>query len=328
MMKITIEAYTPSDREAWNRHVTLSKNSHFQFQRDYMEYHADRFTDASLLFKGDDGELLGVLPANRNGETVISHAGLSFGGLVVRAGIKPPTVLAAFEALAARLRSEAATKLLYKALPRFYHTQPAEEDLYALFRLGAKIYRRDVTSVVPLSAGNRFDYNRERSIKRGREAGVEVRPSEDLPAYFEILTAVLEARHGVRPVHTLGEMRQLVRAFPEHIRLYGAFHQERMVAGSIIYENKHVAHAQYIANSEAGRKICALDVLFSDLIHRYTGKMTYFDFGTSNEKDGMFLNEGLVNHKSGFGAGAMVHDYYAVDLTQVPLPRTAETGSL
>lgn len=317
-MKIFIDAYQPSDREVWNRHVALSKNGHFQFHRDYMEYHADRFTDASLMFRQEDGDLLGALPANRKGDTVCSHAGLSFGGLLVKPGVKPPTVLAAFKALAERLRNEGATKLLYKALPRFYHTQPAEEDLYALFRLGAQIYRRDVTSVVPLASGNKFDYNRERSIKRGKDSGVEVHLSDDLPSYFEVLTEVLESRHGVKPVHTLEEMQRLARSFPENIRLFGAFHQGRMVAGSIIYENKHVAHAQYIANSEEGRKICALDVLFSEIIQRYRGTMTYFDFGTSNEQDGKFLNEGLVNHKSGFGAGAMVHDYYSVDLQALP----------
>lgn len=321
MASYRVEQYSSFRREQWDAHITAGKNSHFQFYRNYMEYHRDRFTDASLLFYADpEEELLGVLPANLSRGTLYSHQGLSFGGLVVRPGIKPPTVLRLFEALVGHARQLGADKMVYKVLPRFYHSQPAEEDLYALFRLGAKLYRRDITSLVPLDGGVRFDYNRERSIKKGREQGVEVRLSDDFPSYFEILTQVLQDRHGVKPVHSLEEMQGLAKAFPQNIRLYGAFHAGQMVAGSVVYEQRHVAHAQYIANSEVGRRVCALDVLFAELIRLYTGKMRYFDFGTSNEREGLVLNEGLVNHKTGFGAGSAVHDYYAVDLKdRVPL---------
>ena len=318
MDSLKIEPYSSAKKDLWDAHVTAGKNSHFQFYRDYMEYHRERFTDASLLFyHGPEEELVGILPANLYRGTLYSHQGLSFGGLVVRQGIKPPTVLRLFEGLVDHALKLGASRLVYKALPRFYHAQPAEEDLYALFRLGAKLYRRDITSLVPLGGGVRFDYNRERSIKKGRDQGVEVRQSDDLPAYFEILTKVLEDRHGVRPVHSLEEMQRLAKAFPQNIRLYGAFRSGRMVAGSVVYEQRHIAHAQYIANSEEGRKLCALDVLFAELIGLYSGKMRYFDFGTSNENDGLVLNEGLVNHKTGFGAGGAVHDYYEVDLERL-----------
>ena len=44
------------------------------------------------------------------------------------------------------LRASGISKLIYKAIPHIYHTVPAEEDLYALFLLNAKLFRRDVSS--------------------------------------------------------------------------------------------------------------------------------------------------------------------------------------
>ena len=41
--------YSKEYKEQWDAFVKKAKNSHFFFQRDYMEYHSDRFVDFSLL---------------------------------------------------------------------------------------------------------------------------------------------------------------------------------------------------------------------------------------------------------------------------------------
>ena len=79
---IHIVRYTADKKAEWDSFVRESKNGTFLFMRDYMEYHADRFDDYSLMYyKGD--KLLSLLPANRKGETLWSHQGLTYGGLVL-----------------------------------------------------------------------------------------------------------------------------------------------------------------------------------------------------------------------------------------------------
>ncbi|MGG6545868.1 UNVERIFIED_CONTAM: GNAT family N-acetyltransferase, partial [Prevotella sp. 15_C9] len=39
--------YSAGDKERWDRFVRRSKNGTFLMQRDYMDYHADRFQDCS-----------------------------------------------------------------------------------------------------------------------------------------------------------------------------------------------------------------------------------------------------------------------------------------
>src|ERR1041385_3266326 len=75
------QPYRPSDEAAWNALVAASPNGTFLIDRRFMGYHADRFDDASLLI-ARGGKLLALLPANREGERVASHAGLSYGGLI------------------------------------------------------------------------------------------------------------------------------------------------------------------------------------------------------------------------------------------------------
>ena len=79
---IEIHRYTAAYHRDWNDFVSESSNGTFLFLREYMEYHVDRFTDYSLLVY-DGNKLLALLPANRSGDVLYSHAGLTYGGLVV-----------------------------------------------------------------------------------------------------------------------------------------------------------------------------------------------------------------------------------------------------
>ena len=73
-------------------------------------------------------------------------------------------------------------------------------------------------------------------------------------------------------------------------------------------------HAQYIATSDDGRSVGALDGLFSYLITEVFAEKAYFDFGVSTEQGGRYLNEGLAFQKEGFGARAVVYDTYEIKL--------------
>lgn len=300
----------------WDTFISESKNGVFLFYRDYMEYHSDRFSDYSLLFFDDKTDkLLAVMPANITGDIVYSHAGLTFGGIVSGYDMKTHVMMEIFSALIDFLRREGVSKLIYKAIPKIYHLYPAEEDLYALFRYGAQLIRRDITSSIYLPSKVSFDKNRIRSVKKGLKNGIVVKRSYDFRAFMSIVEEVLRGRHNTKPVHTAEEMELLASRFPDNIKLFAAYKGSKMLAGTIIYEsNKNVAHAQYIANSKEGMKLGALDVVFDYLIDEYYPKTEkiYFDFGISTENEGNYLNVGLIRYKEGFGARGIVHDFYEV----------------
>ena len=80
---IEIVRYTPDKAAEWDAFVRQSKNATFLFYRGYMDYHADRFADYSLMFY-DKGRLCALLPANDGGDgTLWSHRGLTYGGLLM-----------------------------------------------------------------------------------------------------------------------------------------------------------------------------------------------------------------------------------------------------
>jgi hypothetical protein len=298
----------------WDPFDAAAKNSTFLFLRDYMDYHAARFTDHSLLFYENEN-LVAVLPATlqTTDNTLVSHGGLTFGGVVSGAEMTVALMLDLFDELGRHLRRHGVTRLVYKALPHIYSAVPAEEDRYALFRVGAKLFRRDVTATVALDRKMPFQERRLRGVKKALAAGLAVRRTADLALFWPILEENLRRRHGVRPVHTLSEIQLLQQRFPENIKLFAVYQQESLLAGVVVYEHPRVAHAQYISSNEVGRRLGALDLLFDHLISEYYQHHAYFDFGISTQDEGRVLNVGLSEQKEGFGARAVVHDFYEID---------------
>jgi hypothetical protein len=309
------ERFTNAARGLWDDFVRESRTGTFLFLRDYMEYHQDRFEDHSLIFRGERDRPVALLPACRRGETLESHGGLTYGGVVSGASMTAAAMLDVFDALLDHLRGESFTLLRYRAVPHIYHRVPAEEDLYALTQNGARVVRRATLSVVdarhPLEAQDR----RKRGVRKARTGGVVCQESGDLAAYWSLLTAVLLETYGARPVHSLEEITRLRQKFPRNIRLFGAFQGPELVAGVLVYESPSVARAQYIAASEAGKRLAALDLLFDFLLREVYPDKAYFDFGTSESADGRGLNRGVLEYKESLGARTVVQDTY-----ELPVP--------
>lgn len=299
--------------DAWDAFVRRARNGHFFFERRFMTYHADRFAEASLVVM-HKGEIVGLLPANRQGETVYSHQGLTFGGLLVDdAGALQ--VLEMLDACADHLQASGVRRLVYKPAPWIYHRRPAQEDLYWLYRRDATLVRRDVTSAVRLAEPGAISTLRRRGAAKAQRAGVRYQRSQDFAAYWSLLGAVLAERHDVKPVHSVAEIVRLAEAFPDQISLQAALDAAgRMLAGVVVFQTASVAHAQYIAVDARGREVGALDGLVAHLLMTVGPQVTYFNFGISNGDGDRGLNEGLIRQKEGFGASTVVHDHYEVEL--------------
>ena len=310
---IEILHYKSSDKTKWNDFISNSKNGIFLFNRDYMDYHSDRFVDHSLMFYEND-KLIAVLPASEEQDVLYSHAGLTFGGIISNVKIKISTVLELFDGLLTYLSKKDFNKIIYKVMPHIYHSIPSEEDLYALFVNKAKLVRRDFSAAIRMKERLRFSKGRKHSIKKAKKMEVTVRISEDFKTFMWIEEFVLKKYHDTKPVHSSAEIKLLAKRFPENIKLFGAYKKETMLAGTIIYESENVAHAQYIASTDEGKEIGASDMIFEYLLNDYYTNKRYFDFGISTEEQGWYLNEGLALNKETFGARGIVYDWYEMNV--------------
>lgn len=311
---LQIRRYNPECQSAWNVFIDKSRNGTFLFNRNYMDYHADRFTDYSLMCYDDKDRLLAVLPATIRDGVVTSHGGLTYGGVISGPDMKTATMLEIFAALLDYLRDDGVRRLVYKAIPHIFHTMPAEEDLYALFINRANLYRRDASSAIYLPERMKFAKGKREGVRKALRSNLVVRQSSDFKTFFDIGEKVMSTRHNLAPVHTAGEMEMLAGRFPENIRLHASFSGEDMLAGVITFVFASSVHVQYMYNSDTGLEIGALDIVLDHLVNELYAGYRYLSFGVSTENDGIYLNEGLIHQKEMFGARSVVHDFYELNL--------------
>ncbi len=307
--------FETNDAPAWDELCGRACTGTFLHSRAYMAHHGERFTDRSVVFESTAGRLLGALPAAldpADASMVVSHPGLTYGGVLHAGELQGPAVLEALQGAARLWTDDGRRALVYKAVPHIYHRAPAQDDLYALFRLGATRTRCDLSASVNLQHRLPMSSRRSRSLRRARQAGLRLaQGAEHLLALWGVLGDNLARKHGAVPTHSAQEMAALLQRFPQAITLHTAWANDTIVAGVVLFHTPGVAHAQYIAASPHGHEMSALDLLFEQCIEQALARgARWFDFGISNVEQGRVLNEGLYRFKTEFGAGGVVHEFY------------------
>ena len=305
-----IVRYSSDKADEWNRFVAASKNGTFLFDRRYMDYHADRFKDFSLMISRR-GHLYALLPANVSNRTLVSHGGLTYGGLVMGEQCTATDILSVFGAVNEFLRQQGFERVVYKAIPWIYHQLPAEEDLYALTGVcDARLTIRDISSVIVRGSRLRFTESRRSGLRKALGRGLTVTESEDIDAFWQILNSNLTAKYQVKPVHSAEELRLLHSRFPEQIKLWMVIDGTIPLGGTLLYLTPQVLHTQYISATPEGKAAGAIDLLFDVLINEAYKDYPYIDFGKSTVSDSARLNEQLIFQKEGFGCRAVCYDTY------------------
>lgn len=306
--------YNSNYKQDWNAFVVSSKNGTFMLQRDYMDYHSDRFIDHSLMLYDDKEKLVAVLPANIKDDILYSHQGLTYGGLIYNKKIRLETVIKIFEHIIQHCKINEIKQIVYKKIPYFYHTYPADEDRYAMFLNNFAINRVDTSSTIYLPERIRYSDSVKSGLRKAQRSNIIINyDTDNYTDCFNLINSVLTLNHNTSAVHTAMEMQSLKQQFPDNIKLVSATYNNKVIACIVLYITDTTHHTQYLASNEEGRNMGALDMLIDYSIEKAKeSQKEYFDFGISNENNGKYLNQGLQYQKERFGGRCICHEFFTL----------------
>ena len=278
-----------------------------------MEYHNDRFVDHSLMFF-EGNRLLAVLPASIKKNQLYSHAGLTFGGLLYTAKLGVCDVMDIFDCLISYLQKNHFKGLTYKLIPSIFHKLPTEEDLFALYKVGARVVKRELSTAVSFENQIKFSKGKREGVKKAIKHNLSFRESTDFEKLFEIGRQIMKDRHDLAPVHNGHEMEYLKSIFPENIKMFEVSNDNEMLACTLIYDYGQTIHTQYMYNTDQGLSCGALDFLMDQVMQKYQDNKKFLSFGISTEDGGKKLNTGLQRQKEMFGGRSILHDTYELSV--------------
>lgn len=319
MKHYEVTRYQPQQQPVWDAFVRVSKNATFLFERGFMDYHADRFEDFSLMVTCEN-RLVALFPANLVQDTLHSHQGLSYGGLLLPEALRFEHVAQIFKALLVFLEKKGITTVQIKSIPDFYQVSPAREFEWLLFKMQALRSRTDVSAVRSQHATSAYTLGKRQSLKKAQQFHFECREEPVFDTFWnQVLLPNLTQKFDARPVHNLEEITLLAGRFPKNIRQFNLYENGALVGGTTIFETHTTAHCQYISGLMESNRRGALDFLFHHLLTSVFQDKPYFDFGTSNEDAGTHINQGLLYWKESFGAQIWPQHFYEIKTANAAL---------
>lgn len=314
-MNFRFETYHSDFYSLWNNFIQHCDNATFLFHRDFMEYHSDRFTDASLLiFEGND--LVAVCPANFVENQWYSHQGLTYGGLVINNTYLSDRFGRMITELLTYLKSKGYNKAFIKSIPQFYGDDKLLKLKHQLIKHQADVYRSDMVLAVDYSQPLNIHKTKLKHYNRNSIVGFEIRETADFSGFWnQILIPRLQEKHQVKPVHTLDEIVYLYSKFPKQIKQFNLYKEEELLAGITIFDTGKVVKSQYGATSLKGEKHRAIEYLFIHLIHQFKNEgKRYFSMGTVTEQNDLGYNPGLLKQKEELGCSLFLQDFLSFNL--------------
>ena len=297
----------------WDVFVKKAKNATFLFQRDFMDYHYDRFIDFSVMVYRDK-ELYALLPANVVGDKVISHQGLTYGSFILQDKAKFFYAFEAFKAMLAFYETEGINLLEIKVIPTFYNKIPADELDYFLYKANAQLLKKDVLMIIDYSEQISFQKNRREGINKALRSDLELKEDTNFKDFWNtVLIPNLNIKHGIKPVHSLEEIELLASRFPNNIKQINIYKEGKVVAGTTVFLTETTVHPQYVSGNADKNAYGSLDLAYDYIINKMCDDKRYFDFNISSEANGKKINEGLIFWKESCGARSHTVNTYLVE---------------
>ena len=313
---ITVKRFN-NNSSAWDNFVSSANNGTLFHTRRFLNYHHEgRFNDHSLEFY-KKGKLVGVFPAalieSGDQRQLVSHPGASVGSFVVPEDLAFADALEMVEQLVDYSKRENLDGIKLTQPPTIYSKRLSHYIDFALQKNGFLYSKREISSILFLEKSidenlSKFKSTHRTAARKAEKSGVVVKETDDFASFYEILKKNLSIRHDVKPTHSLNELLHLKELFPDKINLFGAYIEEKMVAGVINFiATENVVLAFYISHNEDFQEVRPINLLFYKIFEwAIQKKYNVFDFGifTVNEEPNM----GLARFKENFGASGQFRD--------------------
>jgi hypothetical protein len=310
---IRIQPYSRQLKKDWDSVLSKASYTTFLYTREFIEYHGDRFTDASLIIY-DNYEAIAVFPAECQTEVVYSHRGLTYGGWVFVKNLEMNTVEAVYKYSLHHYSKLGFQKLIVRMIPDFFADFSLDSFKSILEKIGAKISFTGIHHFTTLPFKIK-DRGKRWGLQKALHSGLRVVEDEEMTGFWEnILIPNLSVKHQAKPTHSIEDIMLLKNKFPKEVLFFSVYHGDTLLGGAVVFDKKSSAHLQYVAASKEGKQKRALDYLMSYMIQNRFSDKKVFSMGVSHNPNTKELNQTLISWKESFGGKPCLVNTYEFDL--------------
>ena len=324
---LSVKKYQKSLSKDWDLFIQKSNNGTIFHTRSFLNYHIDRsFNDHSLCFYQNE-VLICVLPAAIQKNSLLSHPGASYGGLILDTNLKFAIISDIIKLLEEHCILNKIISIFLIFSPSIYWEKYDASLEYILeynnFH-SKEIYISHATKLnIKLPIIDDVDKRKKRYIKnflKNNHFQIIEHPSF-IDSYGQDFYNILlsnKHKYSTKPTHSIDELMKLKEVFHSKIKFFISLQNNHVVGGSVIFiTNKRVSLVFYNAVDNTVRKsqLAAYQLYYCSLISQKIG-MKFIDFGVSHEpenKNPLSPKISLINFKEQFNASGVLRRAYKKD---------------
>ena len=319
--KIKVNNQKLKNSTYWDRFVDNSINGTIFHKKSFLEYHKNKFEYRLLTFSMNDKIIAGIVFVLQN-NIFKSPIGASYGGIVF--SITPLHIMnEVFIAFVDWAKKNKLKSINITCAPTVY-TQSLNQDTNFLFLYhNFKLVDIKFSSVINLKIFGSdilesYSTMGRRAIKKSFKSELIASNNSNLESYYKILQKN-KMKFGVKPAHTLNELRYLQKSFPEKINIFEIFFKDEMIAGiTTIHCNPKTLLAFYIASNPNFHEYRPVNRCLHEVV-KYSIKNNYefLDLGVSmNTQDDNIMEPAwsLISFKEFTGARGYLRNSYKLTL--------------
>ena len=315
-LQIKVLKFSDSLNKEWDEFVLSSYNGTIFHLRKFLSYHIERkFDDNSLVFIKKK-KIIAVLPAalikSSKGNMLKSHPGASYGGFVYKK-LSFNNCDLILKSLNKYCLSNNIKSIFLVPTPQLYYNNYNENLLYAMLWNNYKIVESYISSIVDLqSCSDTIDClsDRKKRYINKIDNNIHVKWTKDIDSFYPILVSNKKI-HGVKPTHTLEELKTLIKIMPDSFSLLMTYYNNIPIGGTFNFiTNKKVLLVFYnMIDYQYQKYHPATYQLYKVLEWSKIKKFHFVDFGVSQRAtklDTLSPHYSLINFKEQFGSNGML----------------------
>jgi hypothetical protein len=308
--------YDPGHESQWDNFIhNDSVNGTFLQSRNFLNYHPkERFVDSSvLLFKKN--VLAAVVPGcsvdDGGKKTFFSHAGSTFGGLVVHKKYYDAlSVIEMIKTLENGIKEKGFEKIILKITPDLFCKENSDVLQYALAYCGYSNYS-ELSAYIDFNdydkdITNNFNRAQRKRLNQALKNNMKfeiLKSDKEICDFHDILQKNL-IKYNAKPIHTAEELLDFKNyRLKELVEFCGVFYDDKMIAGGMMFKMGDIIHAQNLNGDSDYLQYNSMPYLYYCAINHALQKgYKILSWGISTEKRGSVLNESLLSFKESFGS--------------------------
>lgn len=291
----------------------------------FLSYHYEKFNTKVIIFT-EKNNVVAFLPLSENFNSIISHPGSTYGGVVQLKKISEKALEVLISQFLDFLKKKKIKTYEFRLPPKIFTLDSFDQINQSILKK-CSLYFPEEESYVSLKTKN-FETLNTSNFAKGHKSEIKLfmnnnenyfiktlNDTQEINQFYKILEKNLN-KFNKKPTHKVDELLYLIEKLPENVLIKSLIKDEKILASVVNFIlNDSTVHTFYSSfNYDAIGNKGALKYLYWELLKEYSRiGFEYFNFGI-DQHYGEEENKSLRYFKNGFGSEQVERVKYVLQI--------------